>query len=89
MDRRLAEKLIADRHFITFCNLVSLLRAHGYGAGIPLDTALMLYDTEVSLVKGEEDFTVIHKAVAEFLEPGMVPETADFYDYIVSVLGSH
>lgn len=88
MDRRLAEKLIADRHFITFCNLVSLLRAHGYGAGIPLDTALMMYDTGVALVKGEEDFAAIHDAVAEFLESGDVPEGLDFYGYMVAVLGT-
>lgn len=88
MDRMLAEKLIADEHFIVFCNLVNLLRAHGHGAGIPFDTALMLYDTGVSLVKGEEDLAAIHNAVMEFLEPGGMPKAADFYDYIVMVLSS-
>ncbi len=88
MDRELAQRLVMDRHFITFCNLVSLLRAHGYGAGIPFDTALMLYDTGVALVKGEEDFAAIHNAVAEFLESGDVPEGLDFYGYMVAVLGT-
>lgn len=88
MDRRLAEKLVADERFVVFCNLVNLMKERGYGAGIPLDTALMLYDTGVSLVKGEEDFTVIHNAVAEFLESGEVSAAVDFYDYIVTVLSS-
>lgn len=86
MDRELAEKLAADEHFITFCNLVSLLREHGYSAGIPLDTALMLHDTGVSLIKGREDLGAVHNAVAEFLESGNVPASMDFYDYIVTVL---
>lgn len=88
MNRRLAKKLVADERFIVFCNLVNLMKERGYGAGIPLDTALMLYDTGVSLVKGEEDFTVIHKAVMEFLESGEVSAAVDFYDYIVMVLSS-
>ena len=86
MDRWLAEKLVADERFITFCNLVNLLRVQGYGAGIPLDTALMLYDTKVDFLKGEENLRIIHKAVAEFLESGKVSMAVDFYDYIVIAL---
>lgn len=87
MDRELAGKLAADVHFITFCNLVNLMKERGYGAGIPLDTALMLHGTGVSLVKGEENLRVIHEAVAEFLESGRVSAGVDFYDYIAQVLG--
>lgn len=88
MDRRLAKKLVADERFIVFCNLVNLMKERGYGAGIPLDTALMLYDTGVSLVKGEEDLAAIHKAVMEFLESGKVSAAVDFYDYVAMVLSS-
>ena len=87
MDRELAEKLIADEHFINFCNLVNLLRSNGYEAGIPLDTALMLYNTGVNFVTGERNLETIHHAVTEFLEPGKVPMATDFYDYIMSVFG--
>ena len=86
MDRRLAEKLVADERFVVFCNLVNLMKERGYGVGIPLDIALMLYDTGVSLVKGEEDLATIHNAVAEFLESGSMPKAADFYDYVIMVL---
>lgn len=87
MDKRLAEKLIADEHFMVFCNLVNLLRERGCGAGIPFDTALMLYDTKVDCLKGEENLRVIHEAVAEFLESGKVSAEVDFYDYMALQLG--
>ena len=87
MDKKLAEKLIADEHFITFCSLVNIMKERGYRVGIPLDTALMLYDAGVDFLRGEGNLEVIHNAVAEFLEPGRESETVDFYGYIVSVLG--
>lgn len=87
MDRMLVEKLIADEHFIVFCNLVNLLRERGCRVGIPFDTALMLYDTGVDSLKGEENLRVIHEAVAEFLESGKVSPAVDFYDYMVLQLG--
>lgn len=87
MDRELAEKLITDEHFIVFCNLVNLMKERGHCAGVPFDTAWMLYDSGVDLLKGECNLRVIHDAVVEFLEPGRMSETADFYDYIVSVFG--
>jgi hypothetical protein len=88
MHKELKEKLIADEHFIIFCNLVNLLRNYGYRAGIPLDTAIMLYDTGGDFLKGEENLDVVHSAVVEFLDSGNVSLTVDFYDYIVLVLGS-
>lgn len=88
MHKELKEKLIADEHFIIFCNLVNVLRDYGYRAGIPLDTAMMLYDTGVYFLKGEENLNVIYSAVVEFLESGNVPLAMDFYDYIVLVMGN-
>ena len=87
MHKELKEKLIADEHFIIFCSLVNLLRDHGYRAEIPLDTAMMLYDTGVDFLKGEENLDVVHRAVVEFLESGNMPLAVDFYDYIVLVMG--
>lgn len=84
MDKELAEKLINDEKFKIFCSQVDLLKVHGCSINTPFDTALLLYDTGVDIVKGEKNLDVIHQAAVEFLKNGKM--SVVFYDYMVSVI---
>lgn len=57
MEKELVQKLVHDGKFKTFYTLVTLLKAHGYEAYIPFDTAWLLYKTGVELVEGKESLS--------------------------------